>query len=278
MPKYINPYTDFGFKKLFGEEANKDLLIDFLNELLPSYHQIAYLTFQNVEAFSDTEEERKAFFDIHCMAKSGERFIVEMQKAKVKHFKDRALFYTTFPIRDQAKQDKWNFKLDPIYFIAVLDFFYEDEKTAIFRRDVHLKDQANRAFSDKLNFTFLQMPAFVKTEMQLETHFDKWAYFLKNLEDFEHIPQIFKEPIFSKAFGVAEMAKMTPQQHAAYQKSRLDYIGIQQITETAEEDGKQKEKIEIAKKLIAANSHTTFIATITALTIEQIEDLRNEMM
>jgi predicted transposase/invertase (TIGR01784 family) len=124
MPKYINPYTDFGFKKLFGEEANKDLLIDFLNELLPPHHQIAYLTFQNVELLPDTEEERKAFFDIHCMASNGERFIVEMQKAKVKHFKDRALFYTTFPIRDQAKQGKWNFKLDPIYFIAVLDFFY----------------------------------------------------------------------------------------------------------------------------------------------------------
>ncbi len=83
MSVYINPYTDFGFKKLFGEEANKALLIDFLNQLLPIHHQIQEIAFQNIEALPDTSEERKAFFDIHCQAKSGERFILEMQKAKV---------------------------------------------------------------------------------------------------------------------------------------------------------------------------------------------------
>jgi predicted transposase/invertase (TIGR01784 family) len=239
MSKYINPYTDFGFKKLFGEEGNKDLLIDFLNELLPHKHQIADLTFENVEILPDTEMERKAFFDIHCTAISGERFNVEMQKAKVKHFKDRALFYTTFPIRDQAKQGKWNFKLNAVYFVAVLDFWYEMEDEAIFRRDVHLKDQANQTFSDKLNFIFLQMPAFQKTETQLETRFDKWAYFLKNLESFENIPQILNEPIFSKAFATAEMAKMHPQQRNAYAKSKLDYIGIIEVANTAKEEGRE---------------------------------------
>ncbi|MEY4926833.1 MAG: hypothetical protein RI894_1269 [Bacteroidota bacterium] len=74
MSKYINPYTDFGFKKLFGEEGSKALLIDFLNQLLPQHHQISEITFQNVEALPDTSEERKAFFDIHCKAKNGERF------------------------------------------------------------------------------------------------------------------------------------------------------------------------------------------------------------
>ncbi|TAF68052.1 MAG: hypothetical protein EAZ55_00890, partial [Cytophagales bacterium] len=87
MAKYINPYTDFGFKKLFGEEANKDLLIDFLNQLLPPRHQIADLNFRNPESLGDLPAERKAIFDIHCVALSGERFIVEMQKAKLKYFK-----------------------------------------------------------------------------------------------------------------------------------------------------------------------------------------------
>jgi flagellar biosynthesis/type III secretory pathway protein FliH len=61
MAKYINPYTDFGFKKLFGEEGNKALLVDFLNQLLPTHHQIKDLTFLNVEALPDSSEERKAF-------------------------------------------------------------------------------------------------------------------------------------------------------------------------------------------------------------------------
>ncbi len=104
MAKYLNPYTDFGFKKLFGEEANKDLLIDFLDQLLPPEHQIAELAFRNAEQLPDLSPERRAIFDINCISTSGERFIVEMQKAKIHVFKDRALFYTTFPIREQAQQ------------------------------------------------------------------------------------------------------------------------------------------------------------------------------
>jgi predicted transposase/invertase (TIGR01784 family) len=99
MSKYLNPYTDFGFKKLFGEEANKDLLTDFLNQLLPPQHQIAALNFRNNEQLPDIPLERKAIFDIHCISTTGERFIVEMQKAKMNFFKDRSVYYSTFPIR-----------------------------------------------------------------------------------------------------------------------------------------------------------------------------------
>jgi len=180
MAKYINPYTDFGFKKLFGEEGNKDLLIDFLNQLLPAHHQIANLNFRNVENLADLSAERKAIFDIHCKAVSGERFIVEMQKAKVKYFKDRSLFYVTFPIREQAQTGEWNFRLEPIYFVAILDFEYDEaEERRKFRRDVALKDQDGDVFFDKLHFKFLQMPLFNKKENELETKFDKWCYFLK---------------------------------------------------------------------------------------------------
>jgi predicted transposase/invertase (TIGR01784 family) len=240
MAKYINPYTDFGFKKLFGEEGNKNLLIDFLNQLLPTHHQIADLTFLNVEQVPDTSEERKAFFDIHCKSKTGERFIVEMQKAKIDYFKDRSLYYLTYPIREQAQRGEWNFELSAIYFIAVLDFFYEPKKKAEFRRFVTLKDEDNEPFYDKLGLVFLQMPAFTKTEKELKSHFDKWAYFLKNLETFEEIPQILNEEVFQRAFKTAELANMTKEQREEYEKSRLSYIGIKQVTETAEKDGLKK--------------------------------------
>lgn len=140
---------------------------------------------------ADLSAERKAIFDIHCKAVSGERFIVEMQKAKVKYFKDRSLFYVTFPIRDQAQQGEWNFKLEPIYFVAILDFEYDEaEERRKFRRDVALKDQDGEVFFDKLHFKFLQMPLFHLQEHELKTKFDKWCYFLKNLESFDHIPNI----------------------------------------------------------------------------------------
>ncbi len=205
MATYINPYTDFGFKKLFGEEGNKDLLIDFLNQLLPPHHQIADLNFRNPENLADLPTERKAIFDISCKAVSGERFIVEMQKAKIKYFKDRSLFYATFPIREQAQKGDWDFRLQPVYFIAILDFVYDEETDKQkFLREVALKDQDGELFFDKLHFKFLQMPLFTLQEHELQTKFDKWCYFLKNLSSFDHIPTILNEPIFQKAFETSK--------------------------------------------------------------------------
>ncbi len=238
MAVYINPYTDFGFKKLFGEEANKEVLIAFLNALLPDYHQISDLSFHNVETLPDTIDERKAFFDIHCKAHSGERFIVEMQKAKVKHFKDRSLYYITYPIREQAQRGDWNFELNHIYFIAVLDFFYDsDIKTAKFLRNVTLKDEDNDPFYDKLRLTYLQMDAFTKQEHELKTQIDKWAYFLKNLEKFEDIPQILKEPVFEHAFATAKFMNLNKTQQLDYENSRLQYIGAREMVATAKDEG-----------------------------------------
>jgi predicted transposase/invertase (TIGR01784 family) len=273
MAKYINPYTDFGFKKLFGEEANKDLLIDFLNQLLPAHHQIADLNFRNPENLADLSAERKAIFDIHCKALSGERFIVEMQKAKLKFFKDRSLFYVTFPIRDQAQQGDWNFRLEPIYFVAILDFEYDEaEERRKFRRDVALKDQDGDVFFDKLHFKFLQMPLFNKKENELETKFDKWCYFLKNLENFDQIPSILNEPIFQKAFGTAELASLSAEQRDRYEQSLIQYRDLKSALETAVEE----KQIEIARNMLNDNEPIEKVAKYTGLTVEQIEQLRNE--
>jgi predicted transposase/invertase (TIGR01784 family) len=274
MNKYINPYTDFGFKKLFGEEGNKDLLIDFLNQLLPSHHQIADLYFRNPESLADLSAERKAIFDIHCEALSGEKFIVEMQKAKVKYFKDRSLFYVTFPIREQAQQGEWNFKLAPIYFVAILDFEYDEaEERRKFRRDVALKDQDGDVFFDKLHFKFLQMPLFKLQEHELKTQFDKWCYFLKNLESFNHIPSILNEPIFQKAFSIAELARLSTEQRAIYEENLIQYWGMKSALETAVEE----REIEIAKNFISFGLDNATIAKGTGLTTEQIEKLRTEL-
>jgi predicted transposase/invertase (TIGR01784 family) len=274
MAKYINPYTDFGFKKLFGEEGNKDLLIDFLNQLLPTHHQIADLNFRNPESLADLSAERKAIFDIHCKAMSGERFIVEMQKAKVKYFKDRSLFYITFPIRDQAQQGDWNFRLAPIYFVAILDFEYDEaEERRKFRRDVALKDQDGDIFFDKLHFKFLQMPLFNKKENELTNKFDKWCYFLKNLESFDHIPNILNEPIFQKAFGTAELAGLSAEQRDKYEQSLIQYRDLKSALETAVEE----REIEIVKRMILAGTDNNFINQMTDLPTEYIEKLRIEL-
>ena len=283
MSKYINPYTDFGFKKLFGEEANKDLLIDFLNQILPAYHQISELSFRNSENIPELSHERKAIFDIHCESKTGEKFIVEMQKAKVnraafRFFKDRSLFYSTFPIKEQAKRGDWDFKLTPVYMIAILDFQYDEkEERQKFLRSVDLKDQDGDIFYDKLNFKFIQMPLFTKNEDELENHFDKWIYFLKKLEGFESIPAILQEPIFEKAFNVAEIANMTHEQYEFYQESLLTYIEVKEFVKTAtsegNEKGRQDREIEIARDLKQLGVAIDIIRKSTGLSEKEINEL-----
>jgi predicted transposase/invertase (TIGR01784 family) len=274
MARYINPYTAFGFKKLFGEEANKDLLIDFLNQLLPLQHQIASLTFKNAENLPDLSSERKAIFDIHCKAVSGVHFVVEMQKAKINYFKDRTLFYLTFPIREQAQRGEWDFKLTPIYMIAILDFEYdEEEERRKFLRHVQLKDQDCDVFYDKLEFKFIQMPLFTKEEHELETHFDKWIYFLKKLETFDEIPSILKEPIFEKAFKTAEVANMTPEQRSEYEQSRLSYMEVKEAVNTAEMDGYKRARVEMARDMKKANEQKEKIMKYTGLAEGEIDKL-----
>jgi predicted transposase/invertase (TIGR01784 family) len=272
--KYFNPYTDFGFKKLFGEEGSKELLHDFLNQLLPPHHQIAALSFKNPEKIPSTPRERKAIYDIYCQTQEGERFIVEMQKAKVNFFKDRALFYSTFPIKEQVKKGEWNFELMPVYFIAILDFIYDEkEEMQKFRRDVCLKDQDGEIFYDKFHFKFLEMPLFTKQEHELETHFDKWVYFLKNLENFDHIPAILNEPIFQKGFEIAELSHLTARQYDAYLKSLVDYSEINNVKDTYFNDGKVERTLKIARALKENKVALNIIMATTGLTEAEIDKL-----
>ncbi len=275
--KYINPYTDFGFKKLFGEEASRDLLIDFLNELLPPIHRIKDLSFKNLEQQGSIETERKAIFDIHCESERGDRFIVEMQKAKIRFFKDRAVFYTTFPIKEQAEKGDWDFKLTPVYCVAILDFTFDDNRE---RKDyisnVQLKDQYCQVFYDKLTYIFIEMPRFIKREEQLGTHFDKWLYFLKHLEEFEKIPEIFKEEIFLQGFKRAEIANFNEKQLAEYEESLKIYRDIKGVIDTSFEEGKIEGKLEIAKAMKESGESMERMMRLTGLSKKEIDRLKQK--
>nr|VFK17317.1 MAG: conserved hypothetical protein (putative transposase or invertase) [Candidatus Kentron sp. LPFa] len=164
-----------------------------------------------------------------------------MQKGRAPFFKDRSVFYVTFPIREQAPKGDWLFELDPVYFVAILDFVFDEaEEMRKFRRDIALRDQDGELFFDKLHFKFLQMPLFTKQEHELDTRFDKWLYFLKNLEDFEHIPAILDEPIFQKAFHTAELANLNHDQYEAYEKNLLDHWTIKATMVAIENESKAK--------------------------------------
>ena len=271
MSKYINPYTDFGFKKLFGEEANKDLLIDFLNTFLPEKHQIKTLDFRNTEQLGSSATDRRSVFDIYCENDKKEKFIVEMQKAEQEYFKDRSLYYVSHPIRAQGRRGKWDFNLKTVYFIGILDFVYDaDDPNPLLIREVSLKDQNGKEFYDKLKMTYIQMPLFTKTESELTTHREKWLFFLKNLPDLEHIPSIMKEKVFKKAFHTAELASMDEKERLRYEHDLHDYWGYVSSLRKAAKDA----RYEIALNMKKDGVDPKLIAKYTGLPLKEIERLK----
>lgn len=277
VEKYINPFTDYGFKRLFGEEPNKDILLDFLNELLKEEEgRITSLQYKKNEHL-DTDLNRKAIFDIYCQNEKGERFIVELQKTKQNFFKDRTVYYSTFPIQEQAQTgSEWNYQLKAVYTIAILDFVFDEDKhepdKLLYK--VKLTDiDTCKVFYDKLTFVYLEMPKFKKTVDELETHFEKWLFVLRNLNRLDRIPDKLKEEVFMKVFEVAEIAKFTPEQRISYQDSLKYYRDLKNSLDTASEERAEL----IAKKMLKSNEPIEKIVLYTELSVEQIEKLkRNE--
>ena len=271
--KYINPFTDFGFKKIFGEEASKPLLIDFLNALLPQTNKIVDLTFKNTEQLGQTDTDRKAIYDIYCENEIGEKFIVELQKAKQNYFKERTIYYSTFPIREQAEKGEWNYNLKAVFCIGILDFTFDDyenepEKSEVVHT-IKLKNQNGKTFYDKLTYIYLEMPNFELTESNLHSRLDKWLFFIKHLEDFQTMPAIFVDEIFTQAFEKAEIANFGQSELDSYENSLKIYRDLKGVINTAFEDG----KIEVARNLKNKGLATELIFEVTGLPKEIIDKL-----
>ena len=272
--KYINPLTDFGFKKLFGTEPNKELLIDFLNQLLPQRHRIADLTYSKNEHLPANELDRKAIFDLYCQATSGERFIVEMQKAKQNYFRDRSVYYASFPIQEQGQQGDWDYKLSPVYTVGVLDFVFEDHKQETdLLHVVELKNQRCEVFFDKLKFIYLELPKFTKSEDQLETQLDKWLFVLRHLAKLQDRPQALQDRVFERLFAAAEIARFTPQEREAYEESLKYYRDLKNVVDTSWEEGMEEGVRKVARQMKAEGVPIDSIMRFTGLSRAEIEGL-----
>ena len=300
--KYINPFTDFGFKKLFGEEPNKDLLLDFLNELLKGKKKkITGLTYKKTERFDDSPDGRKVFFDLFCETEEGEKFIVEMQNIGQEFYKDRVLYYATYPIRDQYGESnmggEWDYYLHPIYVVSIINFMLDPNKTKTgtppglaFRHDVRLMNEVTyEIFYDKLTLIFLEMPLFKKTIDELETRFDKWLYVLKNLHRLDRVPEALREKTFEKFFEIAEIAHLTQAERTQYEDGLKNTLDINNMIRSSrkwgveegqvigraegEKMGMEKGKMETAKNLLAMGMKVEDIARATGLSIEEINRL-----
>ncbi|MBQ3658493.1 MAG: PD-(D/E)XK nuclease family transposase [Bacteroidales bacterium] len=298
MSKYINPYTDFGFKKLFGTEFNKDLLMSFLNALFEKSNEIPKdeildITYLNAEKLGRKASERKAIFDVYCTTKSGAKFIVEMQNVFQQFFKDRSVYYSSFPIREMAKRDSsdehWNYELQKIYTVGILNFVFKDEekdnKTSELKTVNEFSDDdlmhvvmltdrmTGKVFYEKLAYIYLEMPKFDKKENELETMYEKWLFVLKNLPKLLERPKELQDRIFDKLFKQAEIAMFTDKEYSDYEESLHNLWDITNAMNDAENKGARQNALENAKRMKAKGFDFQTIADITLLSIKDIEKL-----
>jgi predicted transposase/invertase (TIGR01784 family) len=276
--RYLNPLTDFGFHRLFGTESSKGFLIDFLNEIIKEEGLIKNIQYLPTEQRGYTEKDRKAVFDIFCINERGEYFIVEMQRAKQPFFRDRSVFYASLPIRKQAVRGVWDFRLKAVYFVAILDFVlfdeFEEDRKHVVEHVRLVRERTKSYYTRKINFVFVELPKFRKTEAELETNFDRWLFSLKNLSRLDNRPDAVRGKIFEELFQAAEVNQLTKEDMKTYKKSVLEYRDVRDAVGLAFEEGEAKgiEKgiASVVQKCLLKNMPLEDIADLTGFSKEQI--------
>jgi hypothetical protein len=282
MSRFMDPTTDFGFKKLFGDEANKDITMSFLNDLLALDPPLVDLSFSNLEQLPEAPEQRIGIYDLFCRDVEGKEYLVEMQKSRIAFIKDRMVYYATFPIASQAKKGgkhsydeyqppsedlrihdvtsivygeetydlataDWSYELKGVYCIAILRYPLKGSRTAVNRNSIRNEQPPHERFYDKLQFVTVELPLFDprKPEYSLDHRVNQWLYFLKHLPDFERVPDVFKnDRVFQKAFWIAELANFTPEERRLYELNLKRVRDTYAVLSTSRDEGRAEGRIE----------------------------------
>ena len=287
MGKFINPFTDIGFKIIFGQEFSKPRLLDFLNTLLEGERVITDLKFLDKEQPAFYEGDRSPIYDILCETVSGEKIIVEMQNREHPNFKERMLYYASEAIvRQGEKGNIWNYDIKAVYMVAFTNFVLTGYSDRL-RIDVGLTDlQRGGLFSDKMRLICLQMPCFTKEADECENHFERWIYILKNMEILDRMPWAAQNAVFQRLAEVAEVSKLSKEDRLAYDHALKRYRDTYNAMTGAEQkglaeglakgraEGIEQGKLDTARKLKAMNVMTIEqIAEATGLDIETVNSL-----
>ncbi|MCL1932986.1 MAG: Rpn family recombination-promoting nuclease/putative transposase [Candidatus Azobacteroides sp.] len=285
---YINPLTDFGFKKLF---LNKELLIAFLNDVVGT--SIKDIQYQATEGLGEQIEDRTAIFDLLCITDTNEYFIVEMQLGKQTYFKDRVLFYASHVIRKQAPRRKyWNYELKAVYVVSILDFITFAESSTnneVIERVYLYREKAKKRYSNKLNLIFIELPKFKKQVSELKNNTDVWLFLLKYTSELNACPTEIKEKIFKRFLELAEIQNLTSMEMETYKKSLKQNRFLRDMANCVKEDGRMEGRMEgkmegrmegrmeerrqIAARLLQRKTSVEEVVSLTDLTKEQVQEL-----
>ncbi len=280
MSQFINPFTDEGFKRIFGCEVNKDLLIHFLNQLLVGMYVIEDVTFLNKERVLEIDDNRVIIYDVFCKTDKNERIVVEMQNAPQGFFKKRSVYYISRAISDQGcSGSQWRYDIKAMIGVFFLNFAYSGDVK--FKTDVMLTDlESGDVFSDVIFMTFLRLPLFRKNLDECDNDFERWTYILKNMDKLERMPNALKDAVWDKLFKVCDVSKMTREEYESYEHSLKAYNDMksneeywQMESQKSRLEGIAEGKSAMARNLKELGVPTDVIMKSSGLSAEQIAAL-----
>jgi predicted transposase/invertase (TIGR01784 family) len=273
--RYMDLKTDFAFKYVFANEDDKSMVINLLNEILKGRCTVVEVEYLLPEQLGRSEKERKAFFDLYCKNERNERFVIEMQVARHENFIDRCLFYLTFPIQKQAiKGEEWDYHLDPVFFIAIMDFSMETNNPNYINYHSLMNEETHEILSDKVQLVTLELGKFNKTEEELETNLDYWMYCFKNAQKLKKQPKKIQGDIFNKLFNRIDTGNLTDDNMETYNKSIMEYADVRFIANSNLEIGYEKGIKKVALNMLNLAMPINEIAKATGLTPAQIQQIK----
>ena len=280
--RYARIIMDDWFKRTFGTEPNKGLLIMLLKELIPE-HDIKDLTYVQQEHINPFPGKKDALIDVECVDTDGTRFIVEMQVARQRFFYERSLFYSTFGIQQQVeKSSSMDYGFPPVYFVGFMDFSLHEGSDRVLYRYSLRENETGEEMTGSLHFVFLELTNCRKALTPEATLLDNFCYALHNMEHLTDRPEELKEEIFKRLFKTAEIATFTPEERIKYENDMTTERDIQNYISYAREkgleegraEGREEGRIEAAKNMLADEISIDLVAKYTGLSIEQVKELK----
>ena len=263
---------DVAFKYLFGTEKNKHLLKGLLENVFKK--EIQDITYDNTEQIGETLDNRNAYFDVICKSVEGPDFIVECQVRTQKYFVERAVFYSSRLISNQAPKGEWDYNFRPVYFLGLVDFELPDSigKTEGHVQSYSVRNDANGApMTDKVRYVFMEVEAFDKTYGECSTFEEKFLYYMKNLPTFADKPDTHNDKYFEDLLMEAEYLKMDTETQAQYErrvKQMRDAKNVEDyMIETCTAKGLEQGLKQGLKQGLAQGLAQGISSTITALTM-----------
>lgn len=286
----INPLCDFGFKRIFGTEENKDVLISFLNACISKdVGVITDIEYLNTELVGSLPEEKHVIFDIYCTNQDGDRFIIEMQRGRQNHFSNRILTYVARVISQSVERGNGWYDFPNIYSFNILDFdAYEFRKRERFFWRISLKDDDNEIFSRKVAMYFVELRKFAGQvgEMSEGDEMCQWLYVLKNIQKLRRDQLPAANSAFDRVFELCNYSKLNVMEQEDYRKSLLDYEGVQDMVACTREEGykkgleegiaegmekgKTEMQRQVARQMLSRGMDVSIVAEITGLSKEEV--------